>query len=132
MNHNLEHLICKVDAPRKLVFGWAQVCTKEGAPYYDTDNEHFPEDVTLDAWVGFMKDYREHKAMHSGESVGEVVFAFPAFPDILSSLGIQTGNISGMIVGVKVDDPGVLEKFHSGAYLGFSIGGAAVYQDEAE
>ena len=80
----------KVDTGQRLVFGWAQVCMKNGEPYYDADNQHFPEDVTLKAWTPFMReDLRAHKAMHAGEDVGEVVFAFPMLTDIAKSLGFE-------------------------------------------
>lgn len=122
--------VLKVDTNRRLVFGWAQVCTKSGKDYYDTDNQHFPEEVTLDAWVKFMNDTRVHKAMHSGEQVGSVAFAFPAFDDIMKSLGFNEAHQTGIIAGVYVNDDDVLQKFHSGEYTGFSIGGGALFENE--
>lgn len=122
--------ICKVDGDRRLVFGWGQICTKNGAPYYDTDNEHFPEDVSLDGWTDFMKNARAHKAMHKGTPVGEVVYAFPAYDEILKSLGFDTIEKTGIIVGVYVNDDTVLEKFQNGTFKGFSIGGSADFLEE--
>jgi len=125
--------ICKVDTEKKLVFGWAQVCTKGGEDYYDLDNQHFSEEVTLgdetDGWVGFMLNARTHKAMHKGDQVGSVVFAFPAFGDIMESLGFEKNHQTGIITGVYVNDEKVLAKFTSGEYTGFSIGGSAEFEN---
>lgn len=127
--------VCKVDSDRRMVFGWAQICTKNGEEYFDTDNQSFPETVTLgddeSGWIGYMKSQRIHKAMHSGEQVGEVIFAFPAFDDIMKSLGYEPTDKTGIIVGVQVHDDKVLQKFHSGEYSDFSIGGGANF-DEVE
>lgn len=126
--------VCKVDNSRRLVFGWAQICTKNGEEYYDTDNQHFPEDVTLgddqSGWVNFMMQSRIHKAMHDGSEVGDVVFAFPAFDDVMKSLGFEPSDKTGIITGVYVKDDDTLKKFHDGDYTGFSIGGSAAFEDE--
>lgn len=120
----------KIDTMQRLVFGWGQICTKNGVDYFDTDNQNFPEDITLDGWKEFMrKDRRAHKAMHQGVEVGDVVFAFPMLTDIAESLGFENLAQTGMIVGVYVADDGVLQKFISGDYTGFSIGGSAVWED---
>lgn len=105
------------------------MCTKNGAEYFDTDNQHIPESVTLDAWADFMRNGRVNKAMHSGDQVGDVAFAFPAYDDIFKSLGLQIGDQSGIIVGVYVQDDDVLNKYHTGVYKGFSVGGAANWED---
>lgn len=121
--------VSKVDKSNRLVFGWGMVCTKNGENYFDTDNQHFPEELTIKAWVDFMKEARVHKAMHAGDQVGEVVFAFPATEEIMKSLGLQIGEQSGVIVGVHVGSDDVLNKFHDGDYKGFSVGGAATFED---
>lgn len=133
--------VCKVDTSKRMVFGWAQICTKNGEDYYDSDNQCFDEEVTLGTiaksedeestgWLGFMLKSRTHKAMHDGEPVGDVAFAFPAFDDIMKSLGFETIEKTGIITGVYVSDDAVLEKFHKGEYTGFSIGGSAIFEDE--
>ena len=129
--------VIKVDAERRLVFGWAPpgrlwlgAAIIIGAEeYFDTDNQHIPESVTLDAWADFMRNGRVNKAMHSGDQVGDVAFAFPAYDDIFKSLGLQIGDQSGIIVGVYVQDDDVLNKYHTGVYKGFSVGGAANWED---
>lgn len=130
MNKSSEGMtVAKVDTSNKLVFGWGTVCQKNGDPYYDTDNQHFPEDVAIKGWVEFMKNARVSKAMHEGEQVGDVVFAFPATDDIIKSLGMTLGDQSGIIVGVVINDEATLNKFYTGVYKGFSIGGSATFED---
>lgn len=121
--------VIKVDNDRRLVFGWAQVCTKNDQDYFDTDNQHIPETVTLDAWSDFMRNGRVNKAMHAGDQVGEVAFAFPAYDEIFKSLGLTLGDQSGIIVGVYVQSDDVLAKYHRGEYKGFSVGGKADWED---
>ena len=121
--------VMKVDAEKRLVFGWAQVCKIDGEDYYDTDNQCIPEEVALDSWNGFMQTTKVMKAMHAGDQMGEVRFAFPMLEDIAKSLGIATGGKSGIITAVYVADDGMLAKFQSGEYKGFSIGGGATWED---
>ncbi|MBB5411897.1 hypothetical protein HDG34_005863 [Paraburkholderia sp. HC6.4b] len=120
--------VAKFDAKLGLVFGWANICTKAGAPYYDSDNECIPESVALEAWSSFMQGNRTLKLMHAGDEQGEVVFAFPLTSDIASSLGI-TAEQSGVVVGVKPNSA-MLGKFASGELKGFSIGGSANWVDD--
>ena len=122
-------VVSKVDKSNRLVFGWGMVCTKGGEDYYDTDNQHFPEELTVKAWIAFMKEARAHKAMHPGDQVGEVVYAFPATDEVMKSLGMQLGDQSGMIVAVQVASDEVLNKFYDGSYKGFSVGGGATFED---
>lgn len=120
----------KIDTMQRLVFGWGQICTKNGVDYFDTDNQNFPEDVTLVAWKEFMRqERRTHKAMHAGVEVGDVVFAFPMLTDIAKSLGFENLPQTGILTGVYVADDATLQKFISGEYTGFSIGGSAVWED---
>lgn len=120
----------KVSTQLQLVFGWGQVCTKNGELYFDTDNQALPEDVTLEGWTDFMKsDKRTHKAMHSGGEVGQVVYAFPMLTDIAKSLGFENLPQTGILVGVYVADQNILQKFATGEYTGFSIGGRAEWED---
>lgn len=120
----------KVSSQERLVFGWGQVCTKNGELYFDTDNQAIPEGVALKGWKDFMRgDQRTHKAMHAGVEVGQVVFAFPMLTDIAKSLGFENLPQTGILVGVYVSDDTTLQKFATGEYTGFSIGGTAAWED---
>ena len=115
--------VAKASAERGLVFGYALVSTEGGKDYYDSDNDNIPEDVMLDAAAEFMKGDRFAYASHDykrGE-IGSVLFAFPMTQDIADSLEIQTPR-TGLLVGMKVEDPNVLAEFVKGERIGFSVG----------
>lgn len=127
----------KVDNSLRMVFGWGSICKKRNQEtgqleiYTDTDNEQFPEDVTLKAWLDFMNsDQRIMDNMHNGQPVGKVVFAFPMTEDIAASFGlVDKLDQTGVIVGTLITDDEVLKKFQTGEYTGYSIGGTAYYED---
>jgi len=60
--------------------------------------------------------------MHAGEEQGSVVFAWPLTEDIAKAMGIETQK-TGLMIAVKPGNPEILEKFKTGEYSGFSIGG---------
>lgn len=132
----IECTVLKVDDSRRLVFGWGSICKKrdpetgEFKIYTDTDNEQFPEDVTTDAWVDFMCGDRLMDSMHDEKPVGKVVFAFPLTEDIAKQFGfLDKLDQTGVIVATRVDNEEILNKFRSGEYTGYSIGGSALYED---
>lgn len=120
--------VAKVDKSLGLVFGYAVVCLKGGEKYFDLQDEHVPEDVMVDFAADFMKNSRAAKAMHAGDDIGEVVFAFPMTTEVAKSLGIEVKK-TGLLIGMAPDKE-TLEKFENGEFTGFSIGGYAMYQDE--
>lgn len=130
--------VTKASADQPLVYGWGSICRQRDASgemvdYWDTDSEHFPEDVTEKAWRDFMLNSRHMDVMHDEKPMGKVVYAFPMISEIAQSFGLLDAlDRTGVIVGVQVDDPEVLANFRSGAYTGFSIGGSASYQDVTE
>ena len=115
--------VAKFDAGLGIVFGYAIVCEKDGEPYFDTQNDFIPEESMLKATSEFMAGSRIAKDMHVGNSVGQVVFGFPITKDIAKALEIEVSK-TGFIVGMKPNDEAMLEKFASGEYTGFSIGGS--------
>lgn len=119
--------VFKVDDSLGLVFGWAIVCTKNGEPYFDTQDDNIPEDSMLKASADFMQNSRVAKDMHRGDEIGPIVFAWPMTADIAKSMGIQTSTTGLMIA--MLPPPDILQKFRDGDYTGFSIGGFRV-EDE--
>lgn len=127
--------VLKTDCKNKLVYGWAivnKVRNEEGelVDYYDTDNEHFPEDITLKSFEEFMTGDRLVDDIHDEKPIGQVIFCFPMISGIAESFGIldklpQTG----MIIGTRIDSIEILGKFESGEYTGFSIGALANFED---
>lgn len=121
--------VCKVDDKLGLVFGYAMVSKIEGEPYFDLQGHHIPEDVMLKMLTDFMVDYNVAKDMHSGDQVGKYVFAFPLTEDIAKSLDIEAKK-TGALVAMKPDSDELLQKFVSGEYTGFSIGGTdAIFEE---
>lgn len=113
--------IVKTDSKLGLVFGFAMVCSKNGEPYVDLQNDFIPESAMLKAATEFMiATPRVSGDMHA-KADGRVVFAFPLTSEIAKSLDIQT-NTTGLLIAMKPSAE-VLKKFESGEYTGFSIGG---------
>ncbi|MEJ2123660.1 MAG: XkdF-like putative serine protease domain-containing protein [Alphaproteobacteria bacterium] len=130
MSKNEKHIIAKVSSVSDelgIIFGWAIISKIKGEPYFDLQGDHIPEKTVLKAGAKFMAGDRLAADMHQWKDdtpvkIGNVIFAFPLTGEIAKAMSISTG-ISGLMVGMKVDDPAVLKKFKSGEYTGFSIGG---------
>jgi len=130
LRKNFAVKVSKVDTQKGLVFGFAVICLKKGEKYFDLQNEHVPENVMLDFAIDFMKNSRSAKAMHDGDDVGEVIFAFPLTSEVAKASGIETEQ-TGLLIGMAPNKE-TLAKFDSGEFTGFSIGGYALYQDADE
>ena len=119
----------KVDEELGLVFGFAIVCKIDGEDYYDLHGDHIPEESMLKAATDFMMHSRVAGDMHERDEQnapvekGSVVFAFPLTEEVAKSLNIATAQ-TGLLIAMKPSDPEVLDKFKSGKYTGFSIGGS--------
>ena len=130
--------VLKRDQASPLVYGWGSICRVRDASgnmadYRDTDNEEFPEDVTEAAWREFMINSRAMDVMHDEQPLGRVVYAMPMTTDIAKAFGVLDAlDRTGVMVGVQIDDPQLLEKFRTGEYTGFSIGGSAQYEPISE
>lgn len=117
--------VTKVDDQLGIVFGYAIVCQEDGRDYYDIQGDFIPEESMLRAAAGFMAGRRAAKAQHAGGPVGQVVFGYPLTKDIAAALDIQISR-TGFVVGMKPDDADTLEKFATGEFTGFSIGGRRI------
>lgn len=122
--------VAKVDTELGLVFGFAIVCKVAGVEYFDLQGDHIPEQSMLEASLDFMENSQVAKEMHSGEQKGTIVFAFPLTTDIAKSMGIQAERTGLMIAMKPASD--MLEKFKSGEYTGFSIGGRRIEDEEVD
>lgn len=127
----------KVDEELGIVFGWAIISNIEGKPYVDTQGDHIPENAMLKAAARFMEGSRVAGNMHRQispigdrvERIGTVIFSFPLTTEISKKMGIKTKQ-TGLMLGMKVDSAAILEKFKSGEYTGFSIGGRRIKDKE--
>ena len=132
-----EYKISKVDKGLGLVFGWGQVCrerTEKGLEdFYDSDNDCFDESGLVEAWDGLMSEGRVLKANHRGAQIGDVVFSFPMTEEIAKSLGFNPDMLhkTGTIVGVRPQSD-IFEKYVSGEWDSFSVGGEIIEMEESE
>ena len=119
--------VLKYDESLGLVLGYAIICTEDGEPYYDLQDDHIPEHEMLKGALDFMSNERVAGDMHvkdaSGGAVqaGTVLFAWPMTSEIAKAYGLEVAT-TGLMIGVKPSDQ-LLEKVKTGERLGFSIGG---------
>ncbi len=123
--------VLKVDDGHGLVLGWAIVCKKAGADYFDLQDDNIPEDSMLGAAVGFMQAGAMAKEMHTGGGTGTVLFAWPMTTDIAKAFEVET-KTTGLMIAMKPDSAEMLAKFRDGTYTGFSIGGSRVTDEIVE
>lgn len=114
--------VAKVSDELGIVFGYAIISKLDGQDYFDSQNDHIPESEMLRAAVSFVENGAIAKEMHVGEAKGKVIFVWPMSTDIAKSMGIETKQ-TGLLIGMKPDSAEMLEKFRTGVYSGFSIGG---------
>lgn len=124
--------VVKVNEELGLVMGFAIVCEERGVPYYDVQGDHIPEDAMLKAAAEFMANSRAAKEMHAGPDIGEVVFAFPLTREIANAMEIDGYNKTGLMIAMKFSDSAIVDKFKSGEYRGFSIGGRRILDEEVD
>ena len=124
--------VAKVDDDLGLVMGFAIICKENGEPYFDVQGDHIPEDAMMKAAADFMANSRVAKEMHDGGQVGSVVFAFPLTEDIAKAMGLGEVENTGLMIAMQPSDDDVLEKFRSGEYTGFSIGGRRLKDEEVQ
>ena len=117
--------ILKVDEDERIVWGWAYVSTVKGVPSVDHSNESVSPEVLVKAATNFMLSVRTAKAMHQGDSVGEVVHSFPLTNELGKSLGVSSDR-EGWIICMKIHDEKVWQSVKSGELSAFSIGGRAL------
>ena len=130
MEKRFDVSVAKVDDSLGIVFGYAIICTEDGEPYFDTQNDYITEESMLKCAADFMQNSRVAGDMHkSAEDHGNIVFAFPLTAEIAKSLEIET-KTTGLLIAMKPDADG-LAKFKSGERTGFSIGGEVLESEDA-
>ena len=118
--------VVKFDEELGLAIGWAIVCEEkndagEYVKYVDTQQDWIPPDSMLKAATEFMLDSRAAKQEHSGDVIGDIVFAMPLTQEIARAFEIETDR-TGLMIAMKPSEE-VLGKFKSGELTAFSIGG---------
>jgi hypothetical protein len=112
-----------------LVFGYAAITEVDGKPYYDLQKDHITEDALLDAATDFMLSKRVLGDMHERNEGGSVVFAWPLTKEIAKAFGIETSTY-GLMIAIKPKSEEMFNKFKTGEYTGFSIGGRYIEVEE--
>lgn len=131
--HEMHAKVLKVqgDGDLGLVLGWAIICEEDGVPYFDTQDDHIPEASMLKAATDFAMNSRVLGDMHRSAEGGSVVHTWPMTKDIAEAFGITT-KTTGLMIAVKPATSEMLEKFRSGEYTGFSIGGRRLVDEDVE
>lgn len=122
--------VAKINEELGLVLGWAICCKVDGEPYFDVQGDHIPEDAMFKAAFDFMLHSRVAKEMHSGEQVGDVVFAFPLTAEVAKAMEIETRK-TGLMIAMR-PGPDIMAKYRDGTYKGFSIGGSRGVDEDAD
>jgi putative serine protease XkdF len=125
----LDCKVAKVDDSLGLVFGWAIICTEDGEPYVDTQDDYITDAAMLQAATEFAKGRRMGGDMHE-QPDGQVVHIFPLTAEIAKAFGIKCDK-TGLMVAMQ-PSPETLAKFRSGERTGFSIGGERVDDNPME
>lgn len=121
----------KVDDNLGLVMGHAIICHEDGDRYFDCQGDHIPESSMLKAAVDFMANSQVALEMHDGEQAGTVLFAWPMTAEIAKAFDITTKR-TGLMIAMKPNSDELLEKFRSGEFTGFSIGGERLEDEELD
>ena len=116
--------ILKVDTERRIVWGWASVCTMKGETVTDLQGDRIAPAQMEKMADRFMRSARAAKAMHDGDDVGEVIHSFPMTKELADAFGIQSER-EGWITGTYVKSDEEWAKVRNGTYKGLSIGGRA-------
>ena len=114
--------ILKSDEDQRLVYGWASIIYENGEPVTDSQGDIIAEDDLLEAAHNYVSQYREAKAMHEGEQIGEVVESLVFTSDVQKALGIDLNKV-GWFIGMKIHDDEIWRQFRDGSLSSFSVGG---------
>lgn len=121
--------ISKADAPRGLVFGWAQIAQRaDGTTLVDKQGDFIDDPSELeDAAYDFVLNSRDGGEMHVRKGVSRLVESFMGTEEKYKAMGIPEGTLPiGWWTGWKIDDPAVIAKVQRGEYPQFSVHGRGI------
>lgn len=125
---NKAYAILKADDEQRIVWGWASVATENGKTVVDLQGDTMTPDEMVKMANRFMESVRTAKAMHEGESIGEVIHSLPLTKELAKALGIETER-EGWVIGMKIKDDAMWKSVRAGEFSGFSIGGRAAKRE---
>ncbi len=114
--------VLKVDADKKLVWGWASIIEVNGEPVVDHQGDMIDEETLVVAAHKFIADARKAKVMHDGDVIGEIVESLVFTKEIQKALGIDVGKV-GWFICMKINNADVWKRVKDGELKAFSIGG---------
>lgn len=117
--------ITKVDADKRLVFGWASVVKKAGKSVHDRQGDIISEPDMETMAMDFVSGVRKMGLMHETIGGGELVESMAFTRDKQSALGIDLGKV-GWWVGFRVTDDSIWKRVKSGELRSFSIHGKGI------
>lgn len=112
---------------RRLIFGWALVCTVDGEEHYDCENTHVPQDEMFHAAMDYFMHRRVGKHNHEGPLAGTVDYSLPLTTNVAGIYGIKSQK-TGWMIGWRPLDDSVFDEFEKGNLRGFSINGWANHE----
>jgi hypothetical protein len=121
--------ISKMDAPRQMFFGWAQIATRaDGSTVIDKQGDFIDDPTQLeDAAYDFTLHSRDGGEMHIRKGVSRLVESFVSTEEKQRAMGIPPGVLPvGWWTGFKVDDPQVWAKVEKGEYGMLSVHGRGI------
>lgn len=121
--------ISKVDAPQRLIFGWASVIEKDGKPVVDLQGDVIEEPELERCFYEFVEDARAAGEMHEryGDAVGKLVECIVFTKEKQKALGIDLGKV-GAWIGFRLS-PDVFKRVQNGELKMLSIGGSGAREE---
>ena len=114
--------IWKVDAERRMVYGWALVSTVGGQEITDRQNDVVSTDDVREAAHDFISKRTLGRMHEAFADIGDIRESMVLDKNIQDALGIDLG-MEGWFVGVHVKDDSTWDKVKKGELCAFSIGG---------
>lgn len=122
MTIGLTFAFAKGDAEGRYVRGWASVVSTDGVPVTDWDGDRIEIEELRRAAHRFVLDARVAKAMHRGETIGDVVESLIVDDQVAQALGV-TDLRRGWFIGMRINDEAIAKRVRDGDLRAFSIGG---------
>lgn len=116
--------IKKIDEDKRLVYGWANVIEVGGNQVVDYQKDTIDEEELVQAAHDFVENSRVAKVSHNGGQKGTIVESLVFTRELQKQLGIDL-NMTGWLIGVKVNDEPTWQSIKKGDLKMFSIGGQA-------
>jgi hypothetical protein len=124
------------DADRQMIFGVASTAEADGKLIIDKQNDVIPTEELEDAVYDYVLEARDHGHMHKITGTGRLIESFVITDEKRAaylkhgytlSLKNQHGQeVSGWMVGYKIDDAAVWAEHKAGRLPEFSIGGESM------